>query len=344
MKIVVLGGTGLVGSRLVTTLRDDGGHEVVAASQESGVDTDVLTGAAVVVDVSAPPCIDEPMCMGLFATSTRDLLDCEAAAGVRHHVALSAVGAEHLLESDYFRARWAQETLIKRSGIPYSIVRATQLFELLGRIADIEMQGATVRVPPALIQPIAAADVVRLIADIAIAPPLNETIEIGGPEPFYLDGLLQRILGARNDSRRVIVDAQARYFGADVGKRSLVACDEAELGEIRFDDWLDSAHHAPASANGYEFRVSDVPPGSVLLLGKVAVFSAAGGFCATQALCTHRAGPLSEGALDDTTVTCPLHGARFDIWTGAVLGGPAQEPLKTYRVSVEGDIGRVEVA
>jgi uncharacterized protein YbjT (DUF2867 family)/nitrite reductase/ring-hydroxylating ferredoxin subunit len=360
MKIVVIGGTGFIGSRLVTRLREQG-HEAVAAAQESGVAcitgedvAEALTGAAVVVDVSDPPCCEDEAFVERFTASTRTLLESEAAAGVTHHVALSAVGTERLLESGYFRARCAQEQLIRESGIPYSIVRATQLFELLGGIADAEMRGVTVRVPPALIQPIAAADVIRLVAETAVATPLNETIEVGGPEPFYLDGLLQRILGARNDPRAVIVDAHARYFGAAVSKHSLVACDEAQLGETRFDDWFrDTALHGPgASATApddraglkeNEFRVSDVPPGSVLLLGHVAVFSAAGGLCATQALCTHRAGPLSEGAVDDTMVTCPLHGARFDIWTGAVLGGPATEPLKTYRVLVEGDIGRVDV-
>ncbi len=325
MRIVVIGQTSLIGSQLVTRLRDYS-HEVV----------DGITGPAVVVDVSDPPCED----------ATRQLLAFEAAAGVTHHVALSSVGIERLLDSDYGRAKCVQEQLIKESGIPYSIVRATQLFESLGAIADIDTQGMFVRVPPALVQPVAAEDVARLLAQTAIATPLNGTIEIGGPEPFYLEGLVQRILGARNDPRKVRVDADARYFGAAVDERTLMAGDEAELGEIRFDDWLNhTALDGPgADAIGpFEFRVTDVAPGSVLLLGNVAVFSAAGGFCATQAMCTHRAGPLSEGAIDDTTVTCPLHGAQFNIWTGAVLRGPATEPLKTWRVVVEGDIGRVDV-
>ena len=211
------------------------------------------------------------------------------------------------------------------------------------------------RVPPVLVQPMAADDVVRLVAGIAMAPPLNGTIEIGGPEPLYLDGLVERVLGARNDPRQVIRDAHARYFGAQPGERSLMAGDEADLGEIRFDDWLrhlaatidgpDSSAVLPserASLEKNEFRVSDVPPGSVLLMGDVAVFSVAGGFCATQSTCPHKAGPLSEGTVDDTTVTCPLHGSQFNIWTGAVLRGPAKEPLKTYRVTVNGNIGRVD--
>jgi nitrite reductase/ring-hydroxylating ferredoxin subunit len=211
-----------------------------------------------------------------------------------------------------------------------------------------------VRVPPVLVQPVAADDVVRLVVALAVGAPLNATIEMGGPEPFYLDGLVQRVLGASNDPREVIADPHARYFGARLGERSLMAGDEAELGEIRFDDWLrHTAPHAADASPGVpieggslkanEFRVSDVPPGSVLLLGDVAVFSVAGGFCATQATCTHRAGPLSEGTIDDTAVTCPLHGAQFNVWTGAVLRGPATEPLKTYPVVIDGGIGRVDV-
>ncbi len=188
---------------------------------------------------------------------------------------------------------------------------------------------------------------------------MNGTVEIGGPEPFYLDGLLQRILGARNDPREVIADAHARYFGAELEERSLLPGDEAELGEIRFDDWLGrtappiaNANVQPAAAGvktgrsplkENEFRIGEVPPGSVLLVGDCAVFNIEGGFCATQAMCTHKQGPLSEGSLDGTTVTCPLHGAQFNVWTGAVLHGPAKDPLKTYSVAVDGDIGRVEV-
>jgi nitrite reductase/ring-hydroxylating ferredoxin subunit len=247
--------------------------------------------------------------------------------------------------------RLAEEQLIRHSPIPYSIVRTTPFFESLDAIADMATDGSSVRLPPVLVQPVAAGDVVRLIAAIAVAAPLNGAVEIGGPEPFYLDGLVQRVLGTKNDGRAVIADAHARYAGARLDERSLMAGDEAELGEIRFDDWLRRTAPGQPGANAAvpvetsherrEFRVGDVSPGSVLLVGDVAVFSVAGGLCATQAMCTHRAGPLSEGTIDDNTVTCPLHGAQFNVWTGAVLRGPATAPLKTYRVIVEGDVGRV---
>jgi nitrite reductase/ring-hydroxylating ferredoxin subunit len=211
-----------------------------------------------------------------------------------------------------------------------------------------------------LIQPIAADDIARAVSKIATGPPLNGTVEIGGPEHFYLDGLIQRDLGARNDSREVLGDPHARYFGTALEERSLVPGDEAELGEIRFDDWLARNASAIPDAAGQpvavpgaksrreplkegEFRISEVPPGSVLLVGDVAVFNIDGGFCATQATCTHRQGLLTEGTLDGTTVTCPLHGAQFNVWTGVALRGPAKDPLKTYLVTVEGEVGRVEL-
>jgi uncharacterized protein YbjT (DUF2867 family)/nitrite reductase/ring-hydroxylating ferredoxin subunit len=360
MRIVVVGSNHLIGSELVATLCA-AGHEAVAASPEVGVDpvtgeglAEILRGTAVVVDVSNPPCFEEAAVMAFCTASTRNLIEHEVAAGVTHHVALSSLGVKELSDSGYFRARCAQERLIKDSQIPYSLVRTTLLFEELRKLADVLTHGATVHVRPVLVQPVAAHDLVRLIAAIAVDTPLKGVIEIGGPEPFYLDGLVQRVLGASQDPRRVIGDAHARYFGAQPGERSLVAGDEAELGEIRFDDWLrhmardvdvpDASATVPVgrtSLEEHEFRVSDVPPGSVLLMGNVAVFSVAGGFCATQATCTHRAGPLSEGTIDGTTVTCPLHGAQFNIWTGAVLHGPARDPLKTYRVVVDGDVGRV---
>jgi uncharacterized protein YbjT (DUF2867 family)/nitrite reductase/ring-hydroxylating ferredoxin subunit len=366
MKIVVVGGSGLIGSKLVAMLMHDG-HEVVAASRRSGVDTvtgqglaEALAGASVVVDVSNSPSFEDAAVMKFFKTSTHNLLIGEAAAGVRHHVALSVVGAEHLLRSGYLRAKFAQEKLIKESSIPYSIIQATQFFEFLERIADAATHGNAVRVPAVHIQPIAADDVARAVAQIATGTALNGTVEIGGPESFYLDGLIQRALGARNDPREVIADPHAHYFGAELSERSLIPGDEAELGEIRFDDWLGrtaqsilgqnrqpAAEAAPrgelAPLKENEFRISEVPPGSVLLLGEVAVFNVEGGLCATQARCTHRQGPLTEGTVDGSTVTCPLHGAQFNVWTGAVVRGPARDPLKTYRVTIEGDIGRVEV-
>jgi uncharacterized protein YbjT (DUF2867 family) len=363
MKILVVGGSGLVGSRLVTMLTRDG-HDVVAASRRSGVDAvtgeglaEALRGASVVVDVSNSPSFEDAAVMKFFKTSTHNLLTGEVAAGVRHHVALSVVGTGRLLQSGYLRAKFAQEKLIKDASVPYSIVQATQFFEFLGIIADAATHGNAVRVPPVVIQPIAADDVARAIATIVTGTPLNGTVEIGGPEPFYLDGLIQRVIGARDDPREVIADPHARYFGAELNERSLVPGDEAELGEIRFDDWLGrtappivgrnrqpavgAAARTPLKEN--EFRISEVPPGSVLLMGDVAIFSVEGGFCATQAKCTHRQGPLSEGTLDGSTVTCPLHGAQFNVWTGAVLRGPAKDPLKTYRVTVDGEVGRVEV-
>ena len=365
MKIVVVGGSGLIGSKLVAMLTRDG-HDVVAASRRSGVDVatgeglaEALRDASVVVDVTNSPSFEDAAVMTFFKTATHNLLTAEVSARVQHHIAVSVVGTGRLLGSGYIRAKFAQEKLIKESSIPYSIVQATQFFEFLTTIADAATHGHAVRVPPVRIQPIAADDVARAVAKTATGSPLNGSVEIGGPEPFYLDGLLQRVLGARNDPREVIVDAHARYFGTELEERSLLPGDEAELGEIRFDDWLGrTAHPIPTSnvqpaADGVrtgrsqlkenEFRVGEVPPGSVLLVGGCAVFSIEGGFCATQAMCTHKQGPLSEGSLDGTTVTCPLHGAQFNVWTGAVLRGPAKDPLKTYRVTVEGEVGRVDV-
>jgi uncharacterized protein YbjT (DUF2867 family)/nitrite reductase/ring-hydroxylating ferredoxin subunit len=364
MKIVVAGGNGRIGSLLVAMLTSNG-HDVVAASRRSGVDlvngeglAEAVKGASVVVDVSDSPSFEDAAVMRFFRTSTRNLLAAEAAAGVGHHVMLSVVGTDRLLQGGYFRAKFAQEQLIKDSSIPYSIVRATQFFEFLEDIADAGTHGQVVRVPPVLIQPIAAEDVAYAVAKIATESPLNASLEIGGPEPFCLDAVLQRVLGARNDRREVIADPHASYFGAAPGERSLVAGDEAELGATRFDEWLvrtvqptlnpdaqlaDGGGRERVPLKESEFRTSEVPPGSVLLLGDAAVFSVEGGFCATQARCTHRQGPLSDGTLDGTTVTCPLHGAQFNVWTGAVLRGPARDPLNTYPVTIEGDVGRVDV-
>jgi uncharacterized protein YbjT (DUF2867 family)/nitrite reductase/ring-hydroxylating ferredoxin subunit len=366
MKIVVVGGNGRIGVKLVPMLTRSG-HEVVAASRRSGVDVvtgaglaEALRGASVVVDVTNSPSLEDAAVMKFFRTATHNLLAGETAAGVDHHVMVSVVGTDRVLRSGYLRAKFAQEKLIKDSSVPYSIVRATEFYEFLNGIADAATHGNAVRVAPVLIQPIAADDVARAVAKIATGTPLNDTIELGGPERFRLDELIQRSLGASNDPREVIPDRRALYFGAELKERSLVAGDEAELGEIRFDDWLGRASHAtpdpnvqrPVVAVGRtecaplkenEFRISEVPPGSVLLVGDVAVFNIDGGFCATQARCTHRQGPLSEGSLDGSTVTCPLHGAKFNVWTGAVLRGPAKDPLKTYSVAVDGDVGRVDV-
>ena len=244
MKIVVIGGSGLIGSKLVTKLREQG-HEVVAASPDSGVNTltgeglaEALTGAVVVVDVSNSPSLEDAAVLKFFDTSTRNLLAAEAKAGVRHHVALSVVGTERLSESGYFRAKLAQERLIEESSIPYSIVHATQFFEFVKSIAAAATDGNTVRLAPVLIQPMAADDVASALSRIAVAAPVNGTVEIAGPQQFRLDELIRRGLTARNDPREVIADPHARYFGADLGERTLVPGDDARLGETRFEDWL----------------------------------------------------------------------------------------------------------
>ncbi|HZE68322.1 MAG TPA: Rieske 2Fe-2S domain-containing protein [Pyrinomonadaceae bacterium] len=363
MKIVVIGGSGLIGSKLVTKLSEHG-HNPVAASPNSGVNTltgeglaKVLVGASVVVDVSNSPSWEDAAVLNFFETSTRNLLAYEAAAGVGHHIALSVVGTERLLESGYFRAKIAQENLIKGSSIPYSIVRATQFFEFVRGIADFSTVDNKVHLPHALIQPMAADDVASALGWIATGAPVNGTVEIGGPEKFRLDELVRRGLAARNDPREVVADPQARYYGAALGENTLVPDDDALLGETRFEDWLSryasqippttpqpatAASIDPAVLKENEFRVSEVPPGSALLVGEAAVFNVGGSLCATQAKCTHRQGPLSEGRLDGSTVTCPKHGSQFNVCTGEVQRGPATDPLKTYEVIVDGDIGRVE--
>jgi uncharacterized protein YbjT (DUF2867 family)/nitrite reductase/ring-hydroxylating ferredoxin subunit len=351
MKIVVIGGTGLIGSKLVTKLSAQV-HQAMPASPNSGVDTltgeglaEVLVGASVVVDVSNSPSFEDAAVLKFFETSTRNLLTFEAAAGVRHHVALSIVGTERLSESGYFRAKLAQEKLIQESSIPYSIVHATQFFEFAKSIADAATNGNTVRVAPVLFQPMSADDVAAAVAEVAVGAPVNGIIEIAGPERFRFDQFIRRALSARNDTRMVVDDAHARYFGAELSEQSLVPGDNARLGKTRFEDWLRSAAsqipRAPLKEN--EFRIGEVPPGSALRVGSVAVFNVAGRFFATQEKCTHRQGPLSEGKLDESTVTCPIHGAQFNVCTGVVLRGPARDPLKTYHVIVDGEIGRIEV-
>ncbi len=222
MKIVVIGGTGLLGSKLVTKLRERG-HEAVAASPNSGVNTltceglaEVLKGASVVVDVTNSPSWEDAAVINFFETSTRNQLSYEAAAGVGHHVALSVVGTDRLLASGFFRAKMAQENLIKASSIPYSIVRATQFFEFVKGIADFSTDGNKVRLPSALIQPMAADDVASAVARVAMGSPVNGTVEVGGPEKFHLDELVRRGLAAHKDPREVAADPQARYYGVEL--------------------------------------------------------------------------------------------------------------------------------
>lgn len=244
MRIVIIGGSGLIGSKLVKKLREHG-HEAVAASPNSGVNSvtgeglaEALKGASVVVDVTNSPSWEDAAVLKFFETSTRNLLAHEAAAGVGHHVALSVVGTEHLLESGYFRAKLAQEKLIKASSIPYSIVHATQFFEFLKGIADISMVGDKVHLPPVLFQPMAADDVASAVGRVAVGPPANGTVEIAGPEQFRLDDLVRRRLAALKDPREVIADPEARYSGARVSERTLVPGNNARLGETRFEAWL----------------------------------------------------------------------------------------------------------
>ena len=244
MKIVVIGGSGLIGSKLVKKLGEHG-QEAVAAAPSSGVNSltaeglaDALRGASVVVDVTNAPSWEDTAVLKFFETSTRNLLAYGAAAGVGHYVALSVVGTERLLESGYFRAKLAQENLIKASSIPYSIVRATQFFEFLKQIADYSTEGNKVRLPPALIQPMAADDVASALSRVATNSPVNGAVEIGGPEQFRLDELVRRDLAAFQDPREVISDPHGRYYGIQVSERSLVPDNDARLGEARFEDWL----------------------------------------------------------------------------------------------------------
>jgi uncharacterized protein YbjT (DUF2867 family) len=244
MKIVVIGGTGLIGSRLVNKLREHG-HEAVAASPNLGVNSvtgegvaGVLQDASVAVDVTNSPSWEDATVLKFFETSTRNLLTYEAAAGVGHHVALSVVGTERLSESGFFRAKIAQEKLVKTSSIPYSIVQATQFFEFLKGLADISMFGNKVHLPPVLFQPMAADDVASGVARVAVGPPLNGTVEIAGPEQFRLDDLVRRRLAALKDPREIIADPNARYGGAKVSEKTLLPGNNARLAETRFDTWL----------------------------------------------------------------------------------------------------------
>jgi len=249
MKIVIIGGTGRIGSMLVGLLRDRG-HEVIPASPDTGVNTltgeglaEALAGADVVADVSNSPSFEDTAVLNFFETSTRNLISAEAAAGVRHHVALSVVGTgtEGLAESGYIRAKARQEDLIRSSSIPHSIVRATQFYEFIKGIADAATVGNTVRVAPVLIQPMAAEDVAKAVATAVEASPLNGVVEVGGPEAMRLDELVRRRLASESDPREVIADPEARYFGATLGERTLLPGNGARLAETRFEDWLSAS-------------------------------------------------------------------------------------------------------
>src|SRR6516162_9077748 len=244
MKIVVIGGTGLIGSKLVNKLREHG-HEAVAAAPNTGVNTltgeglaEVLKAASVVVDVSNSPNWEDAAVLNFFETSTRNLLSYEATAGVKHHVALSVVGTDRMSESGYMRAKIAQEKLIKGSSIPYTIVHATQFFEFLKGLADISMIDGKVHLPPVLFQPMAADDVASGVARIAVGQPINGIVEIGGPEQFRVDELVRRRLASLNDRREVFADPNARYDGAKISEKTLLPGNNARLGETRLETWL----------------------------------------------------------------------------------------------------------
>ena len=246
MKIVVIGGTGLVGSQVVSKLSEHG-HEAVAASPDTGVNTltgeglaEVLNGADVVIDVSNSPSFEDAAVLAFFQTSTGNLLAAEQVAGVGHHVALSVVGTERLAEKGYFRAKSVQEQLIADSSIPYSIVHATQFYEFIKAIAALATDGDTVRMPPALFQPMAAEDVAKAVARVAAGSPVNGIVEIGGPEKFRMDELVRETLEAGNDPRQVVTDPEAPYYGDyQVDDSTLVPADGALLGDVRFHDWLE---------------------------------------------------------------------------------------------------------
>jgi uncharacterized protein YbjT (DUF2867 family) len=247
MKIVVIGGSGLIGSKLVAKLRDRG-HDTLAASLDSGVNTltgqglaAAMEGASVVTDVSNSPSFEDAAVLEFFQTSTRNLLAAESAAGVGHHVALSVVGTGRMPDSGYMRAKVAQEKLIEDSPIPYSIVHATQFFEFVGRIADQATSGNTVRLAHVLIQPMAAEDVASAVADVTVGPPVNGIIEVAGPQQFHLDELIRNTLRERHDPREVITDPHAPYYGAELHERTLVPAAGARLAETRFHDWLNQS-------------------------------------------------------------------------------------------------------
>src|SRR5713101_5324635 len=244
MKIVVIGGTGLIGSKTVPILRQ-GGHEVVAASPNTGVNTitgeglkEAMAGTQVVVDLANSPSFEDRAVLQFFETSGRNLLAAEEVAGVRHHVALSIVGTDRTSDNGYFRAKVAQERLIEKSGIPYTIIRSTQFLDFLGRIADSSADGNIVRLSPGLFQPIAADDVAAIVADVALAAPRRGIVEIAGPERAPFSEIVARYLKAIGDPRKVVTDPEARYWGGRVEERSLVPLGDARLGRIGLDEWL----------------------------------------------------------------------------------------------------------
>jgi len=251
MKIVIIGGTGRIGSKIVTHLREHG-HQSVPVSPDTGVNTltgeglaDVLAGSTVVVDASNSPSFEDAAVLKFFETSTTNLLAAEAAQGVGHHVALSIVGSDRAPDSGYLRAKVAQENLIRNGSIPYTIVRATQLFEFFKTIADAATDGNTVRIAPVLFQPMAAEDVAKAASLVAVSTPVNGIVEIAGPQQFRFDEFIRLGLRANQDPRVVVADQHARYYGAELGERTLVPGADARLGEIRFEDWLaQTAVHA----------------------------------------------------------------------------------------------------
>ena len=244
MKIVVIGGTGLIGSKLVEKLRN-AGHDPLAASPDTGVNSitgeglaDALEGAHVVVDVANAPAWDDAAVMDFFLTSARNVLAAEVVAGVRHHVVLSVVGTDRLPDSGYFRAKLAQEETVRAGAVPYTILRATQFFEFIGRIADSNIDGETVHLAPVFVQPESADDVAAALADVAVSAPVNGIVELAGPEQFRLDELARRLFIAKHDPRRVTADVEARYFGAELHDHSLTPGSEARIAPTRFEDWL----------------------------------------------------------------------------------------------------------
>ena len=244
MKIVIIGGTGLIGSKTVRILRN-AGHEVVAAAPKLGIDTitgeglaEALKGAKVVIDLANSPSFEDKAVLEFFKTSGRNLLGAGHKAGVQHHIALSVVGTDRLPESGYLRAKLAQEKLITDSGIPYTIVRSTQFFEFLGGIAQSGAEGNTVRLPTGHVQPIASGDVAKIMAEVALSKPVNGIIEIAGPERVRLSDLVARYLAATGDARKVVGDEQARYFGTLLDDGSLVSDNNPHLGTVRFEDWI----------------------------------------------------------------------------------------------------------